>query len=187
MVHALLLQAAMYRAVVLFTSVLLAGCLGNITDAGGGGGPGAQTDAGMRQPDAKVVDTKAILKTWSGCMTLANFQAANMTTAWSTLITNDGKQCLNCHDQGEYNFIATDDETAFFAGITQHSYFMMKYFMVDNATEKVIVNTISFKGANATNGHPKFNADMNQGLTALQTFYTSTAANTACGTPTMID
>jgi hypothetical protein len=175
----------MHRAVALITSLVFAGCMGSISD--GPGGPGVQPDGGTKQPDAKVIDYKAIMKQWSGCMTLANFQAANMTMAWSTLTTNDGKQCLNCHDQGEYNFIASDDETAFFAGISQHSYFMMMYFSVDPATEKPIVNTQSFKSAAGKVGHPKFNTDTNQGITALQTFFTSTAANTACGTPTMID
>ncbi|HEY5952324.1 MAG TPA: hypothetical protein VIV40_42795 [Kofleriaceae bacterium] len=169
----------------LVTAVCFAGCVGSLTDAGGG--PGATTDGGAHGPDAKQVDVKGILRTFSGCMTLTNFQAAKMTTAWSTLTTNDGKQCMNCHDAGEYNFIASDDETQYFSGLSQHSYFMLMYFSVDPATEKVIVNTQSFKGANSTVGHPKFNADANQGMTALQTFYTASSGNTACGAPTMID
>jgi hypothetical protein len=158
-----------------------------MTDLGGGGGGGVQTDGGMKQPDAQTIDYKAIFKTWSGCMTLANFQAANMTVAWSTLTTNDNKQCLNCHDQGQYNFIASDEEAVYFEKLSQHSYFLAMYFGVDPVTKQVTVNTASFKGANAKTGHPKFNADTNQGITALQTFHASTAANTACGTPTMID
>lgn len=177
----------MPRVVPLITSVLLAGCFGNISAPGGDDGPGGQPDGGMRQVDATTVDIKAILKQWSGCMTLANFQAANMATAWPQVTSTDGKQCINCHDQGQYNFIATNDEAAFFAGLSQHSYFMVKYFSVESATMKVIVNTQSFKSANAAAGHPKFNADMNAGMTALQAFHASTAANTACGAPTMID
>ena len=110
-----------------------------------------------------------------------------MTTAWSLLTTQDNKQCLNCHGNGEYNFLASNDEAYFFAGISQHSYFMGKYFTVDPVTEKVIINTLSFKGANSTVGHPRFNPTMNQGITALTTFFDSTAANIACGAPTMID
>jgi hypothetical protein len=160
--------------------VTLAGC-GGLTDVGAG----TQPDA--RLPDAKIVDVKAIFKAWSGCMTLTNFQAANMVMAWTTLVTNDGKQCMNCHDYGEYNFMASDDEAAFFAGITQHSYLMSKYFTVDIPTEKVMINTTSFKAANSAAGHPKFNATMNQGMTALQTFYDATVANIACEAPKMID
>jgi hypothetical protein len=172
--------------VALVTSLAVTACIGPVTGPGGGGGD--QPDGGtVRQPDARVVDIKAIFRLWSGCMTLTNFQTANMATAWPQVTTNDGKQCINCHSEGQYNFIATDDETAFFNGISQHSYFMAKYFAVDTATEKVIVNTLSFKGANSTVGHPKFNADMNQGMTALNTFYTATAANTACDPPRMVD
>ena len=161
--------------------VLLAACFGGISEDGGGG------DGGMRGPDARIVDVKGILRTWSGCMTLANFQTANMTTAWSTLASSDGKTCQNCHSEGQYSFIATDDETAFYSGISQHSYFMLKYFLVDTANEKVTVNTTSFKTANSAIGHPKFNFTMNAGITALTSFYNATVANAACGTPTMID
>jgi hypothetical protein len=172
------------RAVAPVISLLLAGCMGTLTDAGGN----STADAGPGMtPDAQTVDVKAILGQWSGCMTLTNFQTANMADAWSALLTNDGKQCLNCHEQGQYNFIATGDENAFFAGISQHSYFMVKYFSVDVATKKVVVNTQSFKSANNAVGHPKFNADTNAGMTALMTFYTATAANTACDAPKMVD
>ena len=173
--------------VALVTVALLAGCVGSLTEGTGGDPPGATPDAGTPTPDAPTVDVKAILRDWSGCMTLANFQAANMATAWSQLTTNDGKQCLNCHEQGQHNFIASNDENAFFTGLSQHSYFLVKYFSVDIATQKVIVNTQSFKAANNANGHPKFNPDANPGITALQTFFTATAANTACEAPKMVD
>jgi hypothetical protein len=188
MVRTWLLRPVMRFAVaaVFGVQLLLSGCFGNISD-GGDDGPGAKADGGVKQPDAQTIDYKAIFKTWSGCMTLANFQAANMATAWSTLTTSDNKQCLNCHDQGQYDFIATDDEAAYFTKLSQHSYFLAKYFTVDPATMKVIVSTASFKSANSKTGHPKFNAEANQGITALTTFHASTAANTACGAPTMID
>jgi hypothetical protein len=179
-----LLTVRVMRLVTILILAALAGCLGGLPDDGGSGG---QTDGGVKQPDAQTIDLKAIFRDWSGCMTLANFQAANMTSAWANLTTSDGKQCVNCHGQGEFNFIASADEAAFFAGLSQHSYFMVMYFSVDIPTKKVIVNTTSFKGAAAKPGHPKFNTDANPGITALQAFYASTAANTACGAPTMID
>jgi hypothetical protein len=186
MVHALLLSQPMRFgvAVTFVVQILITGCVGNISDVGN---PGSNPDGGTKQPDAQTIDYKAVFKTWSGCMTLANFTAANMTSAWSNLTTADNKQCVNCHDQGQYNFIASNDEAAYFAGLSQHSYFMAMYFTVDPATMKVIVSTSSFKSANTKVGHPKFNADMNAGITALQAFHASTAANTACGAPTMID
>jgi hypothetical protein len=155
-------------------SLVLAGCFGDITDLD------------ESTPDAKVVDVKAVFRQWSGCMTMTNFQTANMMTSWSTLATQDNKQCLNCHQHGEFNFLATDDEAAFFTGLSQRSYLMAKYFTVDIETEKVVVNTGSFKNANTIVGHPKFNV-MNQGVTALTAFYDMTVANTACSEPTMLD
>jgi hypothetical protein len=183
-VRPLLIDESVRVAIAVITFCTLAGCFGQLEDLGPGGG-GGQPDA--RGPDAKVVDVKAIFRTWSGCMTLTNFQTAAMATAWPQVTSSDGKQCINCHSEGQYNFIATDDETAFFNGISQHSYFMAMYFMVDPASEKVMINTGSFKAANSAAGHPKFNADMNAGMTALTTFYGATAGNTACGAPTMID
>ncbi|HEY5924320.1 MAG TPA: hypothetical protein VIV11_21735 [Kofleriaceae bacterium] len=171
-------------AIALITSAVLAGCIGGITEVGGGGD---QPDAGTRGPDATTIDLKAVFRQWSGCMTLTNFQTANMATAWSQLTTSDNKQCQNCHDQGQYNFIATDDEAAFFAGITQHSSLMAMYFRVDAATMKVEINTASFASANAKTGHPRFNTMSNIGMTALTTFHTATAANTACEAPKMLD
>jgi hypothetical protein len=64
---------------------------------------------------------------------------------------------------------------------------MAMYFTVDPATEKVVINTGSFKAANSSPGHPKFNADTNAGMTSLTTFYMATAANTACDAPRMVD
>ena len=173
----------MRLAVACVTALVLSGCLGGIDDVGGSGG----ADGGMRGPDARTVDVKGILRQWSGCMTLANFQTANMTTAWSTLTSSDARKCQNCHDQGQYNFIVTDDEAAYFAAISQHSYFMLKYFTVDIATEKVVVNTQSFKTANSAVGHPKFDPINNAGMMALNAFHTASAANTACGPPVMVD
>jgi hypothetical protein len=156
-------------------SVLLAGCFGEVTDLG------------ENTPDAKFVDVKGILRQWSGCMTMGNFQAANMTMAWSTLTTENNKSCMGCHNNGEFSFIATDDEGTFFSGLTQHSYFTSKYFTVDIETEKVVVNTGSFKNANTLVGHPRFNVTNNQGMAALNAFYDATVANTLCSTPTMVD
>ena len=164
--------------VIIFAS-LLAGCLGEISDLD----PGQDPD----EPAPPMVDTKAAFRQWSGCMTMTNFQSATMMTSWSTLITNDGKSCIGCHDGGAYNFIASDDEPTFFTDLSQHSYFMAMYFKVNPATMKVEVNTDGFKAANNTTGHPKFNWSSNQGLTALQNFHAMTAANTACEPPRMLD
>ena len=161
------------RAAILTITVLLSGCFGDVTDLGG--------------DQKKVVDVKGILGAWSGCMTMPNFQAANMTTSWSTLTsTSDAKQCVNCHDSGQFGFMASDDETAFFTGISQHSGLMAVYFSVDIDTEEVVVNHESFARANSAVGHPRFNTN-NAGMTALETFHAATLTNTICETSRMLD
>jgi len=156
-------------------TISLAGCFGDVNDVGSNG------------PDARTVDVKTILSQWSGCMTMTNFQTANMMHAWSTLASNDGKACQGCHSDAQFGFMATDDEGAFFTGISQHSALMAMYFTVDLATEKVIVNKQSFASANSALGHPRFNTTMNAGMTALETFYAATLSNSPCGTARMID
>jgi hypothetical protein len=67
---------------------------------------------------------------------------------------------------------------------------MLQYFTVDltqgTANAKVIVNTTSFAGvANGhppDNEHPRFNPTNNQGMTALNQFYTLTTQRMAAGT-----
>src|SRR5262245_21716683 len=177
MARALLSSHSMRTAIVL-VSAMLAGCLGEITDLDPNSGP---------DPEVPPEVTHAEFRKWSGCMTMTNFQTASMKTAWSTLTTNQGKQCLNCHDQGAYNFIASDDETAFFTGLSQHSYFMAMYFKVDPTTKKVEINTDAFKAANNAAGHPLFNWSSNQGLSALTAFHAATAANPACEPSRMLD
>lgn len=128
-----------------------------------------------------------LLQQWSGCMTLGNFQTADMAQAWGTLLTSNGKQCQNCHANGEYGFIATSDETLFFETISKHSGYLAKYFTADVINSKVNINTASFELANTAVDHPRFNATANQGMTALTTFYGATVNRTTCDAPTLID
>ena len=180
MVQPLQWRASM-RVVTLLGAVLLSACVAELPGPGG-----TQPDGGdpSGPPSATAL---AMLKQWSGCMTLANFTAADMANAWGTLLTSTSKQCQNCHDDGQYGFVATQDEESFFAKVTQHSSFMAMYFSADVPNNKVVINTTSFKGANSSVGHPQFNPLMNQGMTALTAFHTATAANTACEAPKMID
>lgn len=135
---------------------------------------------GTNQPPP--VDPVQALKTWSGCMSLTNFQTAKMAQQWGSLAASNNQRCMNCHQAGLYVFIATTVEQQFFDTITQHKDYLMKYFTVD-ATGKVIINTNSFTNAGVTlASHPHFNPTTNQGMTALQTFYDSTVARQTAGT-----
>jgi hypothetical protein len=158
--------------------------------AGGGGGGGGMTG------ESPAAATARVLNAFSGCMTLANFTAANMATAWGQLQANDGSRCESCHVTGGQGFIATSvAETTggtpgLYTTVSQNEYYMIQYFTVDlsagPAGAKVIVNTTSFGGVSDAQPphveHPTFNATNNNGVTALNAWYTAiVAAETAAG------
>jgi hypothetical protein len=183
MVHALHSTFAM-RVVTALVTVTLLGCLPDLPP----GPANPQHDAGVMRPlDADTNTALEILRTWSGCMTLANFQAAGMTNAWGTLAATNKQVCANCHQYGAFGFIATKDETAFFDAITQHSSMMAMYFTADVPNRNVIVNLNSFKAANVSAGHPAFDPVSNPGMTALDKFHAATAAIATCDPPKLVD
>ncbi|CAN5892094.1 hypothetical protein BH11MYX3_BH11MYX3_12290 [soil metagenome] len=142
---------------------------------------------GGNQPP--VIDPVEVLKKWSGCMTLANFQTAQMAPKWGALAAQNGQKCQNCHQAGLYVFIATTNQTTFFDTISKQKDYLLKYFTVDGAG-KIIINTSSFTNAGVTlTTHPHFDPTTNAGMLALKTFYDSTklleTAGT-CGPPTLV-
>jgi cytochrome c553 len=143
--------------------------------------------------DPPPVDPVALLKTFSGCMTLADFTAANMPTAWGNLAADNNQKCINCHGQGGDGFIASTDPEIFFKVVSEQQGYMLKFFTVDTNVmpAKVIINTGSFINAGETiANHPRFNATTNLGMSALLEFYELAAAKLAagtCGPPTLIN
>ena len=129
------------------------------------------------------VDPIAKLNEWSGCMSLANFETAEMPTAWNVLASVGNQRCANCHQAGLDTFLSgTGNAQAFFTGLTSQRDFLLKYFTVD-ATGKVVINTASMANAGTTlPGHPRFNPTDNVGMTALNEFYTLTQARLTAAT-----
>lgn len=131
------------------------------------------------------VDPKEVLKTFSGCMTLADFNTAQMAQKWSALAADNAQKCLNCHQGGVAGFIVSTNADLFFKTISESSAYMLKYFTVDtNVTPaKVVINTGSMTSAGVTlAGHPRFNPTVNAGMTALKQFYDLAMAKQAAGT-----
>ena len=124
-------------------------------------------------------------------MSLPNFQTANMAQAWGTMAAADGQQCSNCHGSGAFGMIVTTDEAVFFKTTTEQTFYLLKFFSVDTAAGKVIVNTASFKNAGVTLAtHPRFDPTSNAGVTALKKFYDATAARKAangCDPPRLVN
>jgi hypothetical protein len=163
-------------------------------------GSGSNPGSGASETPAQATDR--VVKEWSGCMTLANFQAANM-KAWGNMQANNSA-CKTCHVDGEYGQIASDADNPFFTVISTNRYYMAQYFSVQlidpaNPTApfnpmnaKMIVNTKSFTAVGTRQPphteHGNFTYQGSQGQIALDKFYTSTmAAKTAgtCGPPTL--
>ena len=134
---------------------------------------------GMQPPP---VDPIEVLKKWSGCMTIANFNTAQMSQKWGSLAASNNQKCLNCHGGGLYGFVLSDVPTTFFGAISTQKDYLLKYFTVDG-TGKVIINLSSFTNAGVTlTTHPHFDPMTNLAMPALQTFYDSTLAAQTAGT-----
>lgn len=132
--------------------------------------------------------TDRLLAEWSGCMTLANFQTANM-KAWGNMKA-DNSACKTCHINGEYGQVAMDVDAPFFNVIDTNRYYMAQYFTIDFSQgvsqAKIIVNQNSFtnvgKALPPHTEHPRFNLQGSTGLTALNKFYDLTMAAKTAGT-----
>jgi len=141
-------------------------------------------------PESPSAATQRLLTQWSGCMSLDNFNQANMADAWGNLNTTNNQKCVNCHVNGAEGFIASNVPEPFFNTISSNKYYMLQYFTVDltqgTAAAKIIINTVSFdgvsKGQDPHREHPRFNSTQNNGMTALQSFYDLTMARMAAGT-----
>ncbi len=136
------------------------------------------------------IDPKEVLRTFSGCLTLADFNNAQMAQKWSTLAASNNQKCVNCHLGGAEGFIVNANADTMFKVISEQSAYMLKYFAVDtNATPpKVIINTGSFTNAGVNiAGHPRFDPLNNIGMAALKSWYDVASAKTTCGTPTLKD
>jgi hypothetical protein len=124
---------------------------------------------------------------FAGCMTLANWQAANMQT-WSQLETQQGGNdpCSSCHPQPTSNYgnmaLCNNTEIMFAQNISSGGF---NSLFTTDATGKVIIDTamLQLKGTpSATNTHPAFEVDPNsEHMQALQQFYQLTMSAVAAG------
>lgn len=152
---------------------------GGGTDTGGGGG--GETPAAA---------TNRLMAEWSGCMSLDNFNAANMGPAWGNLSTNNNQECENCHVSGAEGFIASTLPEPFFNVISSNKYYMLQYFTVDLANgvanAAIKINETSFigvsDGQDPHRQHPRFDPLDNEGMDALRQFYELTNARKVAGT-----
>jgi hypothetical protein len=144
--------------------------------------PGAET---LAQASERV------LAEFAGCMTLTEFQAANMAEEWGDMNAQNNQQCENCHATGGEGFVASQNEAFMWNVFSNRKYYFLQYLTVDllggPAAAKVIMNETSFRGVATAQAphqeHPTFNAGLNsQGMVALKNFYDSVMAKKTAGT-----
>lgn len=153
---------------------------GQGTGTGTGSGSGGTTES-LSQA------TERVLSQFAGCMSLTNFQTANMAQAWGNMNATNNQQCENCHATGGFGFIASRQESLFYSTVSTKKYFFLQYLTVDltagAAMAKVIINTTSFAGVSQGQDphreHPRFNSTNNQGMQALKSFYDATMTRMA--------
>lgn len=126
--------------------------------------------------------TERVLSAFAGCMTIENFNAAQMANRWGGMQAQNNQECENCHNNGGEGFIASRQANLFYGVVSTKKYFFLQYLTVDltkgAAMAQVMINTMSFQGVAQGQAphleHPRFNALNNQGMTALKQFYDAT-------------
>jgi hypothetical protein len=141
-------------------------------------------------PDTETLSqaTERVRREFAACMSLPDFQAANMAQAWGSLNAQNNQQCDDCHASGAEGFVATQTGDLFTALSTTPA-LLMQYFSVDLTkgapAATMIINQSSFAGVGTGQDphreHPRFNPWNNQGVTAVTQFYTATMARKAAG------
>ena len=169
-----------------------------VTERSGTGGTGSGSGSGTTETPGAA--TARVLNQWSACMTEANWTTAKMTQAWGQMQANNGSKCEDCHATGGQGMIATEIQDSGASGpgmwtvVSTNEYYLVQFFTVDlsqgTANAKVVINHVSFDGVASGQPphteHPTFNATNNQGMTALQQFYTLVQAKVTaggCGSP----
>ena len=156
--------------------VLVAACIPDPVITGHPPDAGAPPPDAGQQPTGKTADE--LTREWSGCMSLDNFNLANMATAWGGLAASNGQACTSCHGSGLYGVYIDRDATGMFNAISTMKAFLLVYFAADVTNQKMIVNESLFQaaasGQGSFQGHPPFDAKNNAGMTALRSFYNVT-------------
>lgn len=98
------------------------------------------------------------LEAWSGCMTVASWNQAQMGT-WADKPTEDGEVCATCHADGAYRFNTADDSDLMFE-MNRYPLYIIGFFTVGVTTDgEEAVVPASDKLVRMGNGstlHPRF-------------------------------
>lgn len=141
----------------------------------------------FRQSHGMTSPLTALLEKWSGCMDLATFQSDAVATAFAHQRSSVGP-CMQCHVNGEANFIASEDVARMFAVVSSRPAYMQTFFSFDVATGKIATNDTLFASVAAGKPpftqHPSFVYTSSTANLALQRFFADTvtkARTSSCG------
>jgi len=100
-------------------------------------------------PETVQAAIKRVMTQFVSCMSLTNFQTANMRGDMGNMRSdNPNDACNSCHGNGEYGNIVSNQETNYWNTLSQHSRYLLQYFYVDTsmgtAAAKMVINTNSF-------------------------------------------
>jgi hypothetical protein len=103
-------------------------------------------------------------------------------------ITSGAGACIQCHVNGQGNFLASTDSTRVFRVLTTDQYYMAAYFVPDVSDlsqAKMVINSDAFRrvgtGVYPYIEHPRFDP-ASAGFNALTSFYNKTMARKTAGT-----
>ena len=164
-------------AAVLAGALFATGCISNEIQPGAGT---PSPDGGMT-PDPgtpPAPGAPARLATFSGCMTQANWDAAQM-GQWANTATEGGTVCASCHYEGLRKFYTNENNAQMF-DYNRYQVFISGFFL-DNGTAVVAAgDKLRLYGSNHPT-HPTFNVSPNApAFAALDAFVELTNANQAC-------
>lgn len=146
-----------------------------------------EPDAPTPPPDEPTTpneNPEAVLLRWQQCMTFADFQAANMAGAWTSVATTTNQKCASCHGPASHGFVATSNAQQFFDLIKADKFLLLAFVNVAGIASQpgayhVTVNEVTIPGAGSGDipEHPRF--DPAAGMTALRDFHQRTQARCA--------
>lgn len=135
------------------------------------------------------VDSAALLRDFSACMTQANFDLAEMPLKMGNANASNGQACKNCHPDGAFGFVTNPDSLQYFTTLSTSMSQLVKYFGVTNGAVSVSTGALNNAGT-AIIGHPPFTTEQLAGYAAITQFYdlTKTAVTAGnCGPPKAVN
>jgi hypothetical protein len=116
------------------------------------------------------VDPAELLRNWSGCMTQANFDLAQMPQLFGAA-QGGGQACRNCHGAGAFGFAVDTESLIYFQTITTSMSQLVKYFKVDAGAVVINLGAMDNAGSGSIAQHPLFTTENLSGMPALTQFY----------------